>query len=65
MDKKFVPMSRAAAEAGISRGALGRLAASGVLPTYASPLDRRLKLVAPADLARLQVPQVREQRLIA
>jgi excisionase family DNA binding protein len=57
----FVSISEAARITGISRSTIYRLIAEGSLRTYASPLNRRVKLVKRADLARLMTPTPIEQ----
>jgi excisionase family DNA binding protein len=53
----FVSISEAARIVGVTRNVLYRLIGEGTLRTYASSLNRRVKLVRRSDLARLMTPQ--------
>jgi excisionase family DNA binding protein len=53
----FVSISEAARISGISRSTIYRLIAEGSLRTYASPINRRVKLVKRSELAALMRPR--------
>ena len=61
MGGEFVPLVQAAKRLGVNRSALARLVKAGTLPVYESPLDRRKKMLAAADLERLRQPQAKAQ----
>jgi excisionase family DNA binding protein len=52
----FVSMQQAADLMGVSYWTVYRLVKAGKLPTYRSPLNRRVKLVKRSDLAALMTP---------
>jgi excisionase family DNA binding protein len=54
---EFVTITEAARIMGVHRITVYRLVKAGTLRTYASPLNRRVKLVKRADLAALMTPQ--------
>ena len=57
----FVSISEAARIVGVTRNVIYRLIAEGTLRPYASPLNRRVKLVKRAELAALMTPKPVEE----
>ena len=53
----FVTISEAGRIAGVPRSTIYRRIADGALRVYESPINRRVKLVKRADLARLMTPK--------
>jgi excisionase family DNA binding protein len=54
--KQYLTMQEAADELGVTRFTISRLVRSGTLASYASPLNRRQKLVKREDLEALREP---------
>ena len=54
---EFVTITEAARIMGVHRITVYRLVKAGTLRTYASPINRRVKLVKRAELERLMTPQ--------
>ena len=57
MGDDLLTLTVAARMAGVSKQTLWRRIKAGVLPTYQSELNRRVKLVRRADLERLMRPE--------
>ena len=53
---EFVTITEAARIMGVHRITVYRLVKAGTLRTYASPINRRVKLVKRAELERLMTP---------
>ena len=56
-DNGLLAMREAAAYLGVARNTARRLIAEKGLPTFATPLDRRRRLVRRGDLDRLRTPR--------
>jgi excisionase family DNA binding protein len=54
--KNYLTMQEAADELGVTRFTISRLVRAGTLAAYASPLNRRQKLVKREDIEALREP---------
>lgn len=55
-DPAFVPTDEAARRAGLTERTMRRRIASGEIPVFKAPYDRRIRLIRAEDLYRLASP---------
>ncbi len=55
-DRRLIQLTEAARRLGVSNTTMRRLVREGHVRTYSNPLDKRQKLVDPAEIERLRQP---------
>ena len=58
VEQELIPLKEAARRLGVSKVTMARLVKEGRFAVYENPLDRRQKLVNPADLDAATRPRV-------